>query len=84
MLKSANSLRGARAWLWVSLMLSACFAARAQSQAAFYQRHPLTVVAFSEAGSTYDTYARPLARHLADHIPGKPVIEGLKAALGRT
>lgn len=32
------------------------------------------MIVFTGAGSTYDIYARLLARHLSDHIPGKPAI----------
>jgi tripartite-type tricarboxylate transporter receptor subunit TctC len=32
----------------------------------------MTMIIYSEAGSTYDLYARILARHMGKHIPGKP------------
>ena len=45
--------------------------ARAQD---FYKGKTFTiVVGFSPAGG-YDNYARVLARHIADHIPGKPTV----------
>jgi tripartite-type tricarboxylate transporter receptor subunit TctC len=40
----------------------------------FYKGKTLTiVVGFSPAGG-FDNYARVLARHIADHIPGKPTV----------
>jgi tripartite-type tricarboxylate transporter receptor subunit TctC len=48
--------------------------ARAQNSTEFYRGRQVSVVVFTGAGSTYDIYARLLARHLGDHIPGKPAI----------
>src|SRR5579863_9356876 len=48
--------------------------AAAQTVEQFYKGRNLTMLVFSGAGSTYDIYARVLARHFADHIPGKPVV----------
>jgi tripartite-type tricarboxylate transporter receptor subunit TctC len=48
--------------------------AGAQSVEAFYKGRQLSLIVFTGAGSTYDIYARVLARHLGDHIPGKPVL----------
>jgi tripartite-type tricarboxylate transporter receptor subunit TctC len=48
--------------------------ARAQNAEQFYKGRPLSLIVFTGAGSTYDIYARLLARHLGDHIPGKPTI----------
>ncbi|HEY7384464.1 MAG TPA: tripartite tricarboxylate transporter substrate-binding protein [Beijerinckiaceae bacterium] len=41
---------------------------------AFYKGRQVTMLVGSAAGSGYDLNARLLARHLANHIPGKPVI----------
>jgi tripartite-type tricarboxylate transporter receptor subunit TctC len=49
-------------------------AARAQNPEQFYKARQLSMIVFTGAGSTYDIYARLLARHLGDHIPGKPTI----------
>jgi tripartite-type tricarboxylate transporter receptor subunit TctC len=54
------------------LLACAAASARAQTPAEFYKGRQLTMLVFSGAGSTYDIYARLLARHFADHIPGKP------------
>jgi tripartite-type tricarboxylate transporter receptor subunit TctC len=48
--------------------------ARAQTVKQFYKGRQLTMLVFTGAGSTYDIYARVLARHIGDRIPGKPVI----------
>lgn len=40
----------------------------------FYKGRQLSVIVFTGAGSTYDIYARVLARHLGDHIAGKPTV----------
>jgi tripartite-type tricarboxylate transporter receptor subunit TctC len=47
--------------------------AGAQTIEQFYKGRQVTLIVFSGPGSTYDVYARLLARHLGDHIPGKPV-----------
>ena len=70
---------------WLGLALFAWMgSARAETVEAFYQKHPITIIVFSEAGSTYDDYARLLARHLADHLPGKPaiIVENMPGAGG--
>ena len=58
----------------VLLIAGGTATARAQSVEQFYKGRQLTMLVFTGAGSTYDIYARVLARHFADHIPGKPVI----------
>jgi tripartite-type tricarboxylate transporter receptor subunit TctC len=67
-----------RAWIFaaaaVFLIAGGTASARAQTVEQFYKGRQLTMLVFTGAGSTYDIYARVLARHLADHIPGKPVI----------
>lgn len=40
----------------------------------FYKDKTITLLISSGAGGAYDTYARILARHLGDHIPGNPTI----------
>ncbi|MGE5538048.1 MAG: Bug family tripartite tricarboxylate transporter substrate binding protein [Gemmatimonas sp.] len=40
----------------------------------FYKGRQMSVVIYSEAGSTYDLYARLLARHMGQHIPGAPTL----------
>lgn len=48
--------------------------ALADDVADFYQGKTITVVISSSAGGGYDTLARTIARHLGDHIPGKPTL----------
>ena len=40
----------------------------------FYKGKQIQIVVGSSAGGGYDTYARLLARHLGDHIPGNPAV----------
>lgn len=44
----------------------------AQSVGEFYKDRRIMVIVGSDAGSGYDAYARLLARHMGDHIPGRP------------
>lgn len=53
---------------------SVALAPNAHAQTPFYQGKQIAMIVASGAGGGYDTYARALARHLPDHIPGKPVI----------
>jgi tripartite-type tricarboxylate transporter receptor subunit TctC len=60
----------------------------AQSVADFYHGKTINLVIGLPAGGGYDAYARLIARHMGDHIPGNPTIVaenmpgagGLKAA----
>jgi tripartite-type tricarboxylate transporter receptor subunit TctC len=40
----------------------------------FYKGNKLTLLVGSSAGGGYDTYARLIARHIGNHIPGNPTI----------
>ena len=51
-----------------------CGVASAQTKAPLYAGKQIRLVIASGAGGGYDVYARTLARHLADHIPGHPSI----------
>src|SRR5512142_1977462 len=46
--------------------------ASADSVADFYKGRTVTIDIGYSAGGGYDLYARTLARHLGDHIPGNP------------
>ena len=48
----------------------------------FYKGKQIQIVVGSSAGGGYDTYARLLARHLGDHIPGNPsvVVQNMSGA----
>jgi len=65
------SRRGLIAALGLSLVAGQ---AGAQSPEAFFRGKQVSLFVFSGAGSTYDVYGRLLARHLGDHIPGKPTV----------
>jgi len=69
------------ALLW---LFSAATLARAQTAGDFYKGRQLIVIVYSEPGSAYDIYARLLARHVGDHIPGRPtiVVENMMGAGG--
>src|SRR5271156_3406561 len=49
-------------------------AAAAQSPADFYRGKSIELDIGYSAGGGYDLYARLLARHLGEHIPGNPTI----------
>jgi tripartite-type tricarboxylate transporter receptor subunit TctC len=63
----------------VALLVAACVGlahpAVAQSDvAAFYQGKQLRMIVGSAAGGGYDLFARIVARHIVQHIPGRPTI----------
>jgi tripartite-type tricarboxylate transporter receptor subunit TctC len=49
-------------------------AAHAQSPADFYKGKTVNVIVGFSPGGGYDQYARVLARHMGNHIPGNPVL----------
>ena len=67
-----------RVWIFAAsamlLVAAGNAGASAQTVQQFYKSRQLTMLVFTGAGSTYDIYARVLARHLGDHIPGKPIV----------
>jgi tripartite-type tricarboxylate transporter receptor subunit TctC len=72
---ACNSAVRAAAIAVAALCLAAgAFGVHAQSVGEFYKRRQLSLIVFTGAGSTYDIYARVLARHLGDHIAGKPTV----------
>lgn len=48
--------------------------ARADPVADFYRNRDLRLIISASAGGGYDIYARVVAKHLHDHIPGSPTI----------
>lgn len=60
-------------WIATGLVLVAGTAAQAQDEM-FFKDKQIKIVVGSSAGSGYDINARVLARHLGDHIPGKPTV----------
>ena len=57
--------------LLASLWLSAA-SVPAQAAEDFYKDKQIRIIVGIDAGGTFDTYARVLARHLGRHIPGQP------------
>ena len=55
-----------------ALMLSGVSGAVAQAKSDFYAGKTIDVLIGYSAGGGYDAYARLVARHLGNHIPGKP------------
>lgn len=55
-----------------AMLAGAAGPARADAVADFYKGKQLNMIVFQGAGTTYDTYARLLARHMGNHIPGRP------------
>src|SRR5918999_269443 len=58
--------------------------AQAQSVEEFYKGKTIRLIVSSEPGGGYDNYARLVARHLGEHIPGKPsvVVQNMPGAGG--
>ena len=56
------------------VLTAASLAAAQESVEQFYKGKQIQIVVGSSAGGGYDTYARLLARHLGDHIPGNPAV----------
>src|ERR1700712_1948130 len=54
----------------------------AGQEAALFPRNSITIYVGNTAGGTYDLYARLVARHLGDFLPGKPsiVVENMPGA----
>jgi tripartite-type tricarboxylate transporter receptor subunit TctC len=61
--------------LVASLSALACAPANAQEEvAAFYRGKQLRMIVGTGAGGGYDLFARAVARHIVNHIPGNPTI----------
>jgi tripartite-type tricarboxylate transporter receptor subunit TctC len=65
---------GARTGALLAALMLAAPAAHAQSVEEFYRGKKIDLVIGYTPGGTYDLYARLVARHLGNHIPGKPLI----------
>lgn len=88
MQRLSQGSRQAKIWLTLALMVlfAAAGAPRAHAQSAesFYRGKNLTYIVPDGVGGGYDAYARLLARHLGDHIPGHPhiVTQNMPGAAG--
>jgi len=58
----------------------------AEPVADFYQGKDLRMIVSTTTGTGYDTYARAVARHLPDHLPGRPniIVQNMPGAGGLT
>jgi tripartite-type tricarboxylate transporter receptor subunit TctC len=69
---------GTRGWIaGILAMVHATLAAslsHAQTPAEFYKGKTLDIYIGYTVGGGYDLYARLLARHIGEHIPGKPTV----------
>jgi tripartite-type tricarboxylate transporter receptor subunit TctC len=77
MFSSATLGRATLARTLIPGLLVSAFAASpvcAQSVEDFYKGRKIDVVIGFTVGGGYDAYARLLARHMGEHIPGKPAI----------
>jgi len=64
-------------WFGLALALAGVIGGRhaiAADVASFYKGRTVTIDIGYSAGGGYDIYARVLARHLGDHIPGNPTV----------
>ena len=73
-----------RAALGAIALVAGASLAQAQTPAEFYKGKQIQMMVYSGAGSTYDTYARLLARHMHRYIPGSPniVVQNMVGAGG--
>jgi tripartite-type tricarboxylate transporter receptor subunit TctC len=62
------------ACLALSAVAFGATAASADDVASFYKGRTVTIDIGYSAGGGYDIYARVLAKHLGDHIPGNPTV----------
>lgn len=60
--------------------------AAAQSAEEFFRGKTINMIVYSDAGSSYDTYARVLSRHMPALIPGQPtmIVKNMVGAGGLT
>ena len=65
-------------------LLLGCTPAAAQGVADFYRGKEVRLIVSASTGGGYDTYGRTVARHLGEHIPGKPtvLVQNMPAAGG--
>jgi tripartite-type tricarboxylate transporter receptor subunit TctC len=57
-----------------NLALCAAWIAPAAAQEAFFRGKTIRIIVGFSAGGGYDIYARAIARHMGNHIPGNPVV----------
>jgi tripartite-type tricarboxylate transporter receptor subunit TctC len=69
-------------WLAVFTCLAVAPAGAQDAVADFFRGKQIDIIVGSSAGGGYDTYARLIARHFGEHIPGNPevVVENMPGA----
>jgi tripartite-type tricarboxylate transporter receptor subunit TctC len=65
---------GSRRLIAALALLLGCTPAAAQGVADFYRGKEVRLIVSASTGGGYDTYGRTVARHLGEHIPGKPTV----------
>src|SRR5262249_34112287 len=72
----ADDLRQCAGLLVAALAILGYFvaSARADGVAAFYQGKDIKLLISGTVGGGYDIYARTLAKHVGEHIPGHPAV----------
>jgi tripartite-type tricarboxylate transporter receptor subunit TctC len=73
----------------VAALIGLCapnLSAHADAVSTFYASHPINILVGFGPGGGYDLYARTLARHFGDHMPGHPsvVVQNVPGASGLT
>ncbi len=68
----------------IMIGIAAATPAAAQSGADYYKGKTVNVVVSYAPGGGYDNYSRLLARHIGDHIPGKPnvIVQNMPGGAG--
>jgi tripartite-type tricarboxylate transporter receptor subunit TctC len=61
-------------WVAISAWLGVAPASAQDAVADFFHGKQIDIIVGSSAGGGYDTYARLIARHMGDHLPGSPEI----------
>ena len=73
-MRTAKSSPGPRRLIAALVLLLGCTPAAAQGVADFYRGKEVRLIVSASTGGGYDTYGRTVARHLGEHIPGKPTV----------
>jgi tripartite-type tricarboxylate transporter receptor subunit TctC len=84
--RSITRRRCACAVVMTMVITTGIIAATTARAADYYAGKQMQMIVYSSAGGTYDVYARLLARHMPDHLPGKPifVVKNMMGAGGLT
>jgi tripartite-type tricarboxylate transporter receptor subunit TctC len=71
-MKALTAALGGLGAILAAFAATSADAQQADAIAKFYQGKQMNVIIFQGAGTTYDVYARLLAKHMGRHIPGNP------------